>query len=172
MATKARHRVLGVMVAYWRRTVRKLRSDGASGLAAAATALAKQHKQHQQCDPGAKQHKQHQQHQQCDPGERDGRAVTFIAPASQRLTWWQLLARPHFPALATAALRLLSVHVSTCAAERNWSAWGRLYADALRSSMDMATAEKLVFIQTNDELATNSDSFEKYNGQNVAIQLF
>ncbi|KAJ9532753.1 hypothetical protein QJQ45_010871 [Haematococcus lacustris] len=107
-----------------------------------------------------------------EAGERDGRAVTLIAPASQRLTWWQLLAQPHFPALAKAALRLLSVHVSTCAAERNWSAWGRFYADALRSSMDMATAEKLVFIQTNDELATNSDSFDKYNGQNVAIQLF
>ncbi|KAJ9510165.1 hypothetical protein QJQ45_015641, partial [Haematococcus lacustris] len=99
-----------------------------------------------------------------EAGERDGRAVTIIAPASQRLTWWQLLAQPHFPALAKAALRLLSVHVSTCAAERNWSAWGRLFADALRSSMDMATAEKLVFIQTNDELATNSDNFDKYNG--------
>ncbi|KAJ9510022.1 hypothetical protein QJQ45_011647 [Haematococcus lacustris] len=100
-----------------------------------------------------------------EAGERDGRAVTIIAPASQRLTWWQLLAQPHFPALAKAALRLLSVHVSTCAAERNWSAWGRLFADALRSSMDMATAEKLVFIQTNDELATNSDNFDKYNGE-------
>ncbi|GFH13163.1 uncharacterized protein HaLaN_08994, partial [Haematococcus lacustris] len=39
--------------------------------------------------------------------------------------------------------------------------------------MSMAeAAEKLVFIQTNDELATNSDNFDKYNGQNVAIQLF
>ncbi|KAJ9511867.1 hypothetical protein QJQ45_004548 [Haematococcus lacustris] len=106
-----------------------------------------------------------------EAGERDGRAVTIIAPASQRLTWWQLLAQPHFPALAKAALRLLSVHVSTCAAERNWSAWGRLFADALRSSMDMATAEKLVFIQTNDELATNSDNFDKYNGDICGTQV-
>ncbi|KAJ9525558.1 hypothetical protein QJQ45_003065 [Haematococcus lacustris] len=65
--------------------------------------------------------------------------------------------------LITKAIIVFFFFFSTCAAERNWSAWGRLFADALRSSMDMATAEKLVFIQTNDELATNSDNFDKYN---------
>ncbi|KAJ9515586.1 hypothetical protein QJQ45_021733 [Haematococcus lacustris] len=70
------------------------------------------------------------------------------------------------------SLRLLSVHVSTCASERNWSAWGRLYADALRSCMDMATAEKLIFIQTNDEVAANYDNIDKSNQQDVAIKLF
>ncbi|KAJ9518761.1 hypothetical protein QJQ45_026025 [Haematococcus lacustris] len=100
-----------------------------------------------------------------EPGQRNGRAVTIIAAASQRLTWWQIYAKPHFPALATAALRLLSVHVSTCASERNWSAWGRLFDDPRRSGLDMASAEKLIFIQTNDELAANYDSVDQSNQQ-------
>ncbi|KAJ9511091.1 hypothetical protein QJQ45_013156 [Haematococcus lacustris] len=107
-----------------------------------------------------------------EPGQRNGRAVTIIAAASQRLTWWQIYAKPQFPALATAALRLLSVHVSTCASERNWSAWGRLFDDPRRSGLDMASAEKLIFIQTNDELAANYDSVDQSNQQDVAISLF
>ncbi|KAJ9526767.1 hypothetical protein QJQ45_017481 [Haematococcus lacustris] len=99
-------------------------------------------------------------------------SVTIIPAASQRLTWWQIYAKPQFPALATAALRLLSVHVSTCASERNWSAWGRLFDDPRRSGLDMASAEKLIFIQTNDELAANYDSVDQSNQQDVAISLF
>ncbi|KAJ9511827.1 hypothetical protein QJQ45_004382 [Haematococcus lacustris] len=100
------------------------------------------------------------------------RVATMMETLLMRLTWWQIYAKPHFPALATAALRLLSVHVSTCASERNWSAWGRLFDDPRRSGLDMASAEKLIFIQTNDELAANYDSVDQSNQQDVAISLF
>ncbi|KAJ9507036.1 hypothetical protein QJQ45_004669 [Haematococcus lacustris] len=40
------------------------------------------------------------------------------------------------------------------------------------SGLDMASAEKLIFIQTNDELAANYDSVDQSNQQDVAISLF
>ncbi|KAJ9532105.1 hypothetical protein QJQ45_003826 [Haematococcus lacustris] len=53
-------------------------------------------------------------------------------------------------------LQGLSVHVSTCAAERNWSACGWTFADTHRNTLSIEKAEELVFIQANDEL-TNSN---------------
>ncbi|KAJ9507054.1 hypothetical protein QJQ45_011810 [Haematococcus lacustris] len=101
--------------------------------------------------------------------ELNGRTVTVIAPAHQRLTWWQVYAQSKFPILAKAAMRLLSVHVSTCAAERNWSAWGRTFADAHRNNLSIEKAEELVFIQANDELTNcNQRDLEK----ELAIELF
>ncbi|KAJ9520047.1 hypothetical protein QJQ45_029985 [Haematococcus lacustris] len=101
--------------------------------------------------------------------EIDGRTVTVIAPAHQRLTWWQVYAQSKFPILAKAAMRLLSVHVSTCAAERNWSAWGRTFADAHRNTLSIEKAEELVFIQANDEL-TNSN--QRDQEKELAIELY
>ncbi|KAJ9534312.1 hypothetical protein QJQ45_007022 [Haematococcus lacustris] len=101
--------------------------------------------------------------------EIDGRTGTVIAPAHQRLTWWQVYAQSKFPILAKAAMRLLSVHVSTCAAERNWSAWGRTFADAHRNTLSIEKAEELVFIQANDEL-TNSN--QRDQEKELAIELY
>ncbi|KAJ9518227.1 hypothetical protein QJQ45_010147 [Haematococcus lacustris] len=101
--------------------------------------------------------------------EIDSRTVTVIAPAHQRLTWWQVYAQSKFPILAKAAMRLLSVHVSTCAAERNWSAWGRTFADAHRNTLSIEKAEELVFIQANDEL-TNSN--QRDQEKELAIELY
>ncbi|KAJ9530443.1 hypothetical protein QJQ45_005449 [Haematococcus lacustris] len=101
--------------------------------------------------------------------ELNGRTVIVIAPAHQRLTWWQVYAQSKFPILAKAAMWLLSVHVSTCAAERNWSAWGRTFADAHRNNLSIQKAEELVFIQANDELTyCNQRDLEK----ELAIELF
>ncbi|KAJ9509979.1 hypothetical protein QJQ45_011422 [Haematococcus lacustris] len=69
------------------------------------------------------------------------------------------------PTVAQLQARLLLVCV-------NWSAWGRLFDDPRRSGLDMASAEKLIFIQTNDELAANYDSVDQSNQQDVAISLF
>ena len=38
--------------------------------------------------------------------------------------------------------------VTSAAAERNWSAWGRTYTDQ-RSNLSIATAEKLVYVKAN-----------------------
>ncbi|KAJ9516881.1 hypothetical protein QJQ45_027295 [Haematococcus lacustris] len=67
-----------------------------------------------------------------------------------------------FPILAKAAVRLLSVHVSTAAAERNWSVWTSIYRNALRNSLSVEQAEKLVYVKANakyetDTLATPKD---------------
>ena len=57
-------------------------------------------------------------------------------------------ASQQFPLLATAAQKLLSAHVTTAAAERNWSAWGRTYTD-LCDHLFIETAEKLVYVKAN-----------------------
>lgn len=50
--------------------------------------------------------------------------------------------------MAEAAVRLLSMHLTSCSAERNWSAWGLAYQKA-RASMAIERAEKLIYIKTN-----------------------
>ncbi|KAJ9509673.1 hypothetical protein QJQ45_011346 [Haematococcus lacustris] len=45
-------------------------------------------------------------------------------------------------------LFLLSMHVTTAAAERNWSSWDNTY-NAGRSQLNVATAEKMVYIKAN-----------------------
>jgi len=62
--------------------------------------------------------------------------------------FWATKASEHFPLLAAAAQKLLSAHVTTAAAERNWSAWGRTYT-ALRNTLSIETAEKLVYVKAN-----------------------
>jgi hypothetical protein len=52
------------------------------------------------------------------------------------------------PLFSGAAFRLLSCHPSSCAAERNWSAWGRTY-DSLRNKLSKEQAEKMIFIKAN-----------------------
>lgn len=42
---------------------------------------------------------------------------------TSRRAFWTVTAAEQFPILAKAAVRLLSVHVSTATVERNWSVW-------------------------------------------------
>ena len=86
-----------------------------------------------------------------------------LADNSKRRGWWRTMVQPpaaagvgvsssrarSFPLLAHAASRLLSAHISTSAAERNWSAWGRHFQPR-RASMKVSTAEKLIYIKDND----------------------
>jgi len=60
--------------------------------------------------------------------------------------FWLTKANTLFPLLAVAANQLLSAHATSCAAERNWSAWGRIYT-SLRNKLDLKTAEKLVYVK-------------------------
>jgi hypothetical protein len=41
------------------------------------------------------------------------------------------------------------MHVTSAAAERNWSIWGQIYADARRSSLLIENAERLVSIMAH-----------------------
>ena len=59
--------------------------------------------------------------------------------------FWASKASVMFPLMAKAAVRLLAVHVTSAAAERNWSAWGRVYTKA-RNRLGIDVATKLVAI--------------------------
>jgi len=56
-----------------------------------------------------------------------------------------------------AAIRLLSAHVTTAAAERNWSAWGRLYQGGQRSRMAIETAAALIYVKGNSTTQQRDD---------------
>ncbi|KXZ43791.1 hypothetical protein GPECTOR_80g151 [Gonium pectorale] len=53
-----------------------------------------------------------------------------------------------YPALAFVANRVLRMHATTCAAERNWSLWGNVYTKA-RNRLGKERAEKLIYIRGN-----------------------
>ncbi len=55
-----------------------------------------------------------------------------------------------FPLLSMVAVRVLSMHTTSCACERNWSLWGRVFAKG-RSSLLIATAEKVIFVKGNED---------------------
>ncbi|KAJ9515831.1 hypothetical protein QJQ45_008717 [Haematococcus lacustris] len=59
--------------------------------------------------------------------------------------------------------------VSATLTQRNWSAWGRTFADAHRNTLSIEKAEELVFIQANDEL-TNSN--QRDQEKELAIELY
>ncbi len=73
----------------------------------------------------------------------DGRVG--LASVGLRQGWWEREASEHFPLTARAAVKLLAAHVTTGAAERNWSLWGRIF-QAARSKLAIKTAEKLAFL--------------------------
>jgi hypothetical protein len=71
-----------------------------------------------------------------------------VAPVEERRSWWATYLFEEFPALAKAASKLLAIHVTTCAAERNWSQWGLVYTKQ-RNRLAIATAEKIIFVRAN-----------------------
>ena len=50
--------------------------------------------------------------------------------------------------LFAALVWVIVMHVTSAAAERNWSIWGQIYADARRSSLEIIKAEMLVRIMS------------------------
>lgn len=72
-----------------------------------------------------------------------------VVTAFERRPLWTGKAAPSFPLFAKAAAKLLSVHATTAAAERNWSAWGQHY-QSNRNQLAVQRAKKLVFIKANE----------------------
>ncbi len=70
-----------------------------------------------------------------------------VASTTSRRTFWARH-KDVFPYIATGAIALLSAHVTTAAAERNWSAWGRIYTN-IRNRLGLLTAEMMVYIKAN-----------------------
>jgi hypothetical protein len=72
--------------------------------------------------------------------------VIYVSSASERIQFWDVHAINAFPIIAKVAVRLLSMHSTTCATERNWSIWGALFRKS-RSRLQLERAEKLVFLK-------------------------
>ena len=73
----------------------------------------------------------------------------LVAPVKDRRTWWaNFMAQSGFPIMAKAARRLLAMHATACAAERNWSAWGQVYTKG-RNRLNLTLGEMIVFIKGN-----------------------
>ncbi len=62
-----------------------------------------------------------------------------------------ILAR-EYKALAVAAMRVLSLHATSCAPERNWSVLGQLYRKN-RSRLGISRADKMVFVSSAAKVA-------------------
>jgi len=61
-----------------------------------------------------------------------------------------------YPTLSPVARRLLSLHATSAAPERNWSHWGRMYRKD-RSSLALTRSEKLVAVSSAAKVA-NKDN--------------
>jgi hAT family C-terminal dimerisation region len=82
---------------------------------------------------------------------REGdRTVVKLAPVRARVNFWAQHASARYPKLAPLAVRLLGMHATSCASERNWSIWGNIYTKA-RSSLALSRAEKLVYVRGNSK---------------------
>jgi hypothetical protein len=76
-----------------------------------------------------------------------------LPSAAARRGWWNRAAKQMYPYLTIiAAVRLLSMHSTTCAAERNWSLWGNVYTKARNRLLAISRAEKLIFIKGNQPI--------------------
>jgi hypothetical protein len=76
-----------------------------------------------------------------------GEVATIRAPVHRKDLWTSALAST-FPELSIVAAKLMSMHVTSCASERNLSKFGRLY-DKLRGKLRIETANKMVFVSQN-----------------------
>jgi hypothetical protein len=87
----------------------------------------------------------------------------LITPASNRRgLWTNRLSKNGYPLLALCADRLLSMHATSAASERNWSVWGHIFTK-YRTRLGLTKGEMLVYIRGNSEtiLITDGDEFEQ-----------
>jgi hypothetical protein len=81
--------------------------------------------------------------------QKGKRTVTQVQPSSDRCDFFNNAMGDKVPAVTCTINVLLSVCVTACAAERNWSCWGLTFVpNGNRLGLDQA--QKLIFIQQND----------------------
>jgi hypothetical protein len=84
------------------------------------------------------------------------RKFVAMPPMNRRVSIWEQYGCEDYPDLVKVVVRLLSCHATTCAVERNWSLWGRIYC-AARNALGMERAKKMVAICTNSRAPKESD---------------
>lgn len=75
----------------------------------------------------------------------NGKVVVQMADMSIRRNLWHAWLSLLFPELAKIAVMLLSMHTTSCAAERNWSKWGLMFAKN-RARLGRERAMKMIFL--------------------------
>ena len=87
------------------------------------------------------------------PSNVPGRSVFVNSIKIRRAVWGSKAAMgKEYPAISAVARVLLSLHATSCAPERNWSLWGRLYRKD-RSRLALSRAEKLVAVSSAAKVA-------------------
>jgi hypothetical protein len=77
------------------------------------------------------------------------RKVLTVQPHTERVDFFNNALGERVPVVARAVNVLLSMPVSACAAERNWSRWGATFVPN-RNRLGLEAAQKLIFVQQND----------------------
>jgi hypothetical protein len=77
------------------------------------------------------------------------RTVMTVQPHTERVDFYNNALGERAPAVTRAVNVLLSMPVSACAAERNWSKWGATFVPN-RNGLGLELAQKLIFVQQND----------------------
>ncbi|EFJ40370.1 hypothetical protein VOLCADRAFT_108178 [Volvox carteri f. nagariensis] len=90
-----------------------------------------------------------------------------LAGLPLRLKFWTVHMADSYPALAFVANRVLRMHATTCASERNWSLWGNLFHKA-HNRLGQMRAMKLIFIRQNDSYAAKRNTL---SDEEVVMQL-
>ena len=89
--------------------------------------------------------------------------IVIMDPEQRRGVWTEILSKEGFPLVAQCAERLMCMHASAAASERNWSVWGQIYTK-YRTRLELKKGEKLAYIRGNtaaDELADPPDLFSE-----------
>jgi hypothetical protein len=79
-----------------------------------------------------------------------------LPPMYARVNVWLKHGAALFPELCAVVQRLLTCHATSCATERNWSLWGRVYC-ASRNALAMEKAKKLIAICTSSRQQAQND---------------
>jgi hypothetical protein len=77
------------------------------------------------------------------------RELEEVASITMSKGCWKRYLGGTYPALAAVAIRLMSLHSTSAATERNWSLWGRVYT-ASRSRSGIEPAKRLITFCFND----------------------
>jgi hypothetical protein len=92
--------------------------------------------------------------------ETTGKSTTnHVTAVKMRKGFWKRFGRTKYPLLSEVALRVMSVHPTSAATERNWSLWGRVYTSA-RNALGLERAKKMITFCFNDRAkAVDQDDF-------------
>jgi hypothetical protein len=87
--------------------------------------------------------------------------VVLASGSSRRGLWTGHLAKKTghlagFPLLALCADRLLSMHATSAATERNWSVWGQIYTKYRR--LGLIKGGKIVYVRCNSKFVDEDDN--------------